>query len=145
MPFEEIEAGILGEFPYSIRKHPRFETLNGYLGIPKGHPWYQVDHNHIDTSVHGGLTYAAHHSSNQIEGLDPTLDIWWIGFDCGHAWDIIPGIEKLEKELGFEPIRIEGSSYKDRDYVFNELEELAQQATVAMQVGEILNGAEKES
>lgn len=31
--------------------------LCGYIGVPKGHPWYGKDHDMIEANVHGGLTY----------------------------------------------------------------------------------------
>ena len=71
----------------------------GYVGLPKSHPWYGVsayddilDHN-LDVTkisdiveVHGGITYASFHKPHGCE--EP--DLWWFGFDCGHAWDIVP-------------------------------------------------------
>lgn len=54
--------------------------------------------------VHGGLTY----SGSCQESEDPAQDvchapepgrhhdIWWFGFDCGHAWDLSP---RLQAEL----------------------------------------------
>lgn len=54
----------------------------GYVGLPKGHPLYNVDYAEIDIDCHGGLTYA----SDELSGVD-IPDTWWIGFDCAHAGD----------------------------------------------------------
>lgn len=64
----------------------------GYVGIPKGHCLYgktdcdKVGVTRIDMffNVHGGITYTngGENSSYPIKS-----DLWWIGFDCGHAED----------------------------------------------------------
>lgn len=35
-------------------------ALNGYVGVPKGHPAYGEHYDSIDVRAHGGLTYASH-------------------------------------------------------------------------------------
>jgi len=63
----------------------RFTTVgwgNGYVGVPKGHPWYGKDYNSIDCQIHGGLTYAEDHApTKKPDGL------WWVGFDTAHVGD----------------------------------------------------------
>lgn len=54
---------------------------------------------------HGGVTYS---------GTLDTPDVWWIGFDCAHAWDLIPGCYST-------------GTFKDEDYVTEECESLVQQ------------------
>ncbi len=66
-------------------------------------------------------------------------DVWWFGFDCGHIMDRQPGMEKLDAERGWEPIIYPGATWKNRDYVMNEIEGMVRQATVAMQVKEVLD------
>jgi hypothetical protein len=34
--------------------------LNGYVGLPAGHPWHGKDYGDIEAEVHGGLTFASH-------------------------------------------------------------------------------------
>lgn len=46
-------------------------------------------------------------------------NIWWLGFDCAHAWDFIPG-------LTFHQSRQE-EVYRDIAYVTTECEKLAKQ------------------
>lgn len=54
--------------------------------------------------VHGGLTFSGScmESEDPAEGIchvpEPgrSHDIWWFGFDCGHAWDLSP---RLQAEL----------------------------------------------
>lgn len=54
--------------------------------------------------------------------------VWWVGFDCGHFFDVVPGREEIEREYGWESQGFPGATYKDRDYVYNELVSLARQA-----------------
>lgn len=51
---------------------------NGYVALPKGHPWYGVDYDEIPALVHGGLTYGQQ------------VDEWWvIGYDTSHYRDTL--------------------------------------------------------
>lgn len=58
---------------------------NGYIGVPKGHPWFGKDYSEIDVRVHGGLTY----SEKQLPLHNPQEDSewWWLGFDTRHWGD----------------------------------------------------------
>ena len=49
---------------------------NGYVSVPKDHPWYGKDYNDIEVEIHGGLTFS--------ESIN---DEYWIGFDCAHYGD----------------------------------------------------------
>lgn len=98
--------------------------LCGYVGVPKGHPWFEKDYGAVkpDPDVHGGLTYA-NHCQGMIcleveEGEDQ--NIWWLGFDCAHAGDLSPAFQKIGTH----------DEYRDVAYVRHETENLAKQ-TVA--------------
>ncbi|KKN15051.1 hypothetical protein LCGC14_0989840 [marine sediment metagenome] len=52
---------------------------------------------------------------------DTGQDVWWIGFDCAHLYDLVPSHPRP------------GDIYRDERYVRNELEGLARQAADAMQ------------
>lgn len=84
---------------------------------------------------HGGITYAGggEHSSYPIES-----DLWWFGFDCGHAGDkadLKYAIEKFpdRKEeymarLAIESeFPIEGDVVRTEEYVAEECKKLAEQ------------------
>lgn len=73
---------------YKCRIH-RSEThgsLNGYVGVFKGHPAWRVTYQDIvrdmHLRVHGGLTF----SDTDKDGVH------WFGFDTAHAGDFCPGI-----------------------------------------------------
>lgn len=59
---------------------PDNEWYCGYVVIPKGHKYYNVDYNKIENEidVHGGLTF-----SGKLKGIDGYL----LGFDCNHYSD----------------------------------------------------------
>ena len=63
---------------------------NGYVAIPKGHPWYGVSYWDLfqDIDIHGGLTFSQT-APNWAEehGFDP--EDWVIGFDTAHFGDTI--------------------------------------------------------
>lgn len=73
----------------------------GYIQLPEGHPWYGKDYSDEafnDVRVHGGLTFSAHVKNH------PCLeDGFWIGFDCGHCFDL-PDHDEMSKELRGTPV-----------------------------------------
>jgi hypothetical protein len=66
--------------------------------------------------VHGGITYTADHKPyGKPEGL------WWFGFDCAHAGDLVPSF--AERQCGCHT----GDIYRDQSYVVAEVQSLAAQ------------------
>ena len=74
--------------------------LNGYVNIPKNHPFYNIDDDldiTLEIHVHGGVTF----TGTMPERLG---DGWWIGFDTAHYNDGLLGngerksVEYVEKE-----------------------------------------------
>lgn len=120
-----IESGVLGEFPYAILEHDVMGHLCGYLGVPRNHPWYGLDYDDIYADVHGGITFSR--DSDEADypmELPPSVHAWWVGFDCAHYGDLVPN-------MPFSPL--EGEVYRDRNFVFHELEDLARQASEVVQ------------
>lgn len=52
---------------------------NGYVIVPKGHPWYKKDYEVINCLIYGGLTYSQQEKR----------DTWKVGFDTNHHGDTI--------------------------------------------------------
>lgn len=100
-----------------ILRHPELLHLNGYVALPKGHPCYGKGYDDIDAEVHGGLTFAHKGDGNEWE-----KGYWWIGFDCAHAWDLVP---LVFDQLDREPREYE--IYRNFAYVRAELKSLAEQ------------------
>jgi len=114
-------------------------ALCGYVGVSSDHPYYKVGYSgcpqncgedwceHSPTyciQVHGGLTFSdrcgpgpEEHSICHISEQD---DVWWLGFDCGHSHDFIPGTTSLN-------FNSPGSSYRTIQYVEEEVAKLAAQ------------------
>lgn len=138
-----------GDVPCRIVRHPHSGVLNGYVSVPASHPWHGQDFDEIEADCHGGLTFSGTFG-NRSEFVDEdsrvlaartyasraTTDrgLWWVGFDCAHAWDWTPGFDALYRERNIEPMPFAGerSSYKTIEYVKSEVENLARQAIAAM-------------
>lgn len=91
-----------------IVRQPRHGNLCGYVGVGPGHPLHGRDYGGLDDiDVHGGLTFA----DRCMEGLPESegvchvpgpgrpVNVWWLGFDCAHAGDRMPGMEALLRSL----------------------------------------------
>ncbi len=121
-------------------------ALCGYVGVPEGHPWFGVDYMRpvgaVDVlmdwddefaltpcgaiSVHGGLTYSDHCQGDICHQPQPGRPekVWWFGFDCAHAGDLVPGLVEVWAEAG---LGIDSETYKNIAFVKREVEHLAQQ------------------
>lgn len=61
----------------------RLGALCGYVGVDESHKMYGKNYDDIRyIDVHGGLTFAGHLSDED--------KLWWLGFDCSHAGDLLP-------------------------------------------------------
>jgi hypothetical protein len=70
--------------------------------------------------VHGGITFAGKHGKRFLFKSTPDAhkDLWWFGFDCGHAGDFTPC-----HALSFG----EEQQYRTMDYAMTEVATLARQ------------------
>lgn len=100
-------------------------ALCGYVGVPKSHPAFKKRFTEVDVNVHGGLTFSnlCDESAQEGEGIchlpepgRPEI-VWWLGFDCGHAFDLMPA-------LG---LRMTYGTYRDIEFVKQENRDLAAQ------------------
>ncbi|HUU65476.1 MAG TPA: hypothetical protein VMW37_05160 [Dehalococcoidales bacterium] len=100
-----------------ILRHHELGHLCAYVGVPKGHPCYGQHYDYIPYDdlfpirVHGGLTF-----SKEGDGDTWPKGYWWLGFDCAHAWDLVP----------YMPVEL-GGTYRTFQYVRREVETLADQ------------------
>jgi hypothetical protein len=130
-----------------VRNHSG--ALCGYVGVPPGHPWHGVDYSSIEPfpGVHGELTF----SDFCREGVDHETEaaichvpepgrpdhVWWIGFDCAHAWDLVPRYDQMPLGNGktVADALIEHMTprptYRDLDFVMTECRSLAAQVQTA--------------
>ena len=100
----------------------------GYVGVPKSNRAHGKHYDHPslrEIDVHGGLTYSMANSKDL--GLDEGEDLWWLGFDCAHAWDLIPVF--VDTELAYGGIlmpTMEEDHYRDLPYVHRQCTHLAE-------------------
>jgi hypothetical protein len=118
----------------------------GYVGVAEGHPLYKKGYTYSwddevegptvnQLEVHGGVTYtdlcAEHepgeegHAICHVPGPNDPDPVWWIGFDCGHAWDLSPERTARYAKLGIAPFADE--VYRDIYYVKAQTVNLAKQ------------------
>jgi hypothetical protein len=66
----------------------------GYVGLSPNHPLHGVGYSEAGEKVgaHGGLTYAKPCAGCVCHVPKPgeAENLWWLGFDCGHAGDMTP-------------------------------------------------------
>jgi hypothetical protein len=105
----------------------------GYVGVAEGHPMFEKPYGAVDVEVNGGLTYAdfCQPVDDESHGICHTPfegrphRVWWLGFDCAHAFDLMPGTIALDRRFG--SIFYDDRTYRDRAYVEAQCRSLAQQ------------------
>jgi hypothetical protein len=110
-------------------------SLCGYVGVSTGHPWYEKDYDAVKVTVHGGLTFAdfCQPASENGSGICHVPEpgeserVWWLVFDCAHAFDLSPRIESLRPKPKRRKLLTDDDEYRDIDYVRAECVALAAQ------------------
>lgn len=105
-------------------------TWCGYVAVPPGHPMHGKSSGGIvdELDVHGGITYANKcdgHRICHVPKPGEPADVWWLGFDCGHAFDIVPRLNEFSSR-DYQRAGLE-ITYKDLAYVQAEIAKLADQ------------------
>jgi hypothetical protein len=116
---EWLEQG----FPCMAIRNPSLGNWCGYLAVHKGHPWYGKGDDEINADIHGGLTYSSCALPRGKHHADEMYDCQWFGFDCAHAWDVIPELDVTRS--------LEGQEYRTLEFVKDQLRGLADQAVAA--------------
>lgn len=64
---------------------------NGYVLIPKHHPYWGKHYEDIPVTVHGGLTFGAHITNEKLDWFDELtkedIGYYMVGFDTAHYGD----------------------------------------------------------
>jgi hypothetical protein len=128
-----------------LSRNPEMFNWCGYVGVPKDHPLFGKTYDDVyewtkktdlEIDVHGGLTY-----SDQCQGKichmteDPGDKVWWFGFDCAHAYDLVPSMLKFREDLKDNtehPIlstyrSLMRDTYRDVNFVTHQVIKLAEQ------------------
>lgn len=105
-----------------ILRHSQLLHLCGYIAVEPGHPWFGIDGETIEPHpcVHGGLTYSRDHKPENLPDGK-----WWLGFDCAHLGDLVPGAMVRTPE--------KSDRYRDMKYVTQQCARLAEQAAAALE------------
>jgi hypothetical protein len=126
-------AGSYGDVPWFIVRGP-VGSLCGYIAVNEKHPWWGKSTG-IDgptaldrVDVHGGITWAGWRPGGDDSPITNWHTAWYIGFDCAHSGDLVPGM----RFLGFNGSLSLEETYKDIDYVRDQCERLAAQASAAI-------------
>lgn len=137
-PWEDEPDKVQWEGPLGMACMVRRGPLGawcGYVGVDENHPMYKRQREDLesDLDVHGGLTYGQLCDGDEEQGIchvagpgDPD-PLYWLGFDCGHFDDIVPGMAARVPELYPPPLDgdVFHATYKDLAYVKAETERLA--------------------
>ena len=103
-------------------------ALCGYVGVPKGHPYFGKGYGEVDITVHGDLTFAgpcrpsekgeAHGICHATERA-ANAEVWWFGFDCAHCFDLAPNMypPEVRKALG-ETIEVAEKLHRELNPVY---------------------------
>lgn len=113
---DQIEFQYRG-YQCLIRRNPELKILCGYVAIPKDSKFYNVnDYDAICDSlqVWGGITFAGK--------INKTDSKFYLGFDCAHLEDYVPGIDGLP-QCAINEVK----NYKDIVFVKTELQHLVEQ------------------
>lgn len=116
----------------------------GYVGVPPGHPAHGRHYDELgDLDCHGGLNFASGCDEDAPEGHGvchvpapgEPADVWWLGFDCSHVYDLQPGADAAFRAVGMAPIHerfptaayMQRPSYRTLGYVQAACARLAEQ------------------
>lgn len=132
--FKDEASGL----PCLVKRGP-MGAWCGYVGVSEGHPAFEKTYWDVDVEVHGGLTYADHCADGPEDSSichipDPGEPdhVWWLGFDCGHSFDLVPRIAASDRrryeETGDSLWFHDGSEvYRDIAYARRQTVALARQ------------------
>lgn len=126
--------------------------LCGYVGVEKDHPLWGYNYQDPmpppiipeqrtplsiksrrcvlnDDDIFGGSDLNAHGGITLTDTIDDSIpDVWWIGFDCAHLWDMCPYNTVLFTKIGIGiNHRNAHVTYRDIGYVKREIRSLVEQ------------------
>lgn len=120
-------------------------ALCGYVGIKENHSFYKKGHDLLNggVAVHGRLSYSdLCQEDEKVTGICHLSEnedkVWWFGFDCDHGYDLLPcrrpqhidaihALYDTIDSLFNAELYANDQTYKDINYVKNEIKSLAKQ------------------
>jgi hypothetical protein len=114
--------------PCLVRRVP-VGVFCGYVAVPWPHPWYALAADDCPASAHGGLNYSGECVGDICHVPRPGEPdrVWWLGFDCGHAGDRLPLIDRDWQESDESRRLFADWRYRGVEYVRREVCDLAEQ------------------
>jgi hypothetical protein len=77
-------------------RHPRHGNWCGYVGVDETNPAFSKSWKNKDEfpDLESDVNYSDFCDGVICHVPAPGMPerVWWIGFDCGHAWDVHPGM-----------------------------------------------------
>jgi hypothetical protein len=124
---DRVEFEAFG-FP-CILKRSSLGAWCGYVGVPPGHPAHGKRYGAVEVEVHGGLTYSDECQGEICHEAKPgePADVWWLGFDCANAFDLVPGMNEFRKDVRRPDLGAWKDTYRDVFYARSETQDLAHQ------------------
>lgn len=125
------------QLPCLIHRNSELGALCGYVGVYEGHPYFELRYEDVPVDVHGGLTFGdfCMDGADEAKGLchksDDPRKVYWLGFDCAHLYDMMPGMAAHYAALGIDAFETDAKGYKDIAWVENEVRKLAKQVKEA--------------
>lgn len=140
-----------------ILRHPKYGSLCGYVGVDNTHPLYEkqwTDGGFPSFEVHYGVNYTAKCSESVCHAPLPGMpaDVWWLGFDCNHGYDLAPAMIRVMEEVRKQIASMKWPEetpeiavaeelfmerYRDVEYVKRGCEGLADQLRKIAETGEL--------
>jgi len=116
------------------KRNPRSGNWCGYVGVAPGHAWHGKYYDDLNVDVHGGLTFAdacqdgpPEQTICHVPEPGQPAHLWWLGFDCHHAYDLAPGTRAFWRSRGETMFESDDESYRPLTYVKRECKSLAKQ------------------
>lgn len=106
----------------------RLGAWGGYVSVPTGHPLFMVDcwdvPDEVNLAAHVRMTYSDYCRGDgtvcHLSEPGVVDDRWWLGFECTHFGDVVPGTASI----GFPTFGVR-ERYRDAWYVVEVVERLA--------------------
>jgi hypothetical protein len=99
--------------PCLLLRNPYGGFWCGYVGVPPRHPWHGWDYaklpDVVQHAAHGELTYSDRCMDDprvpvrdricHLPKAGESDDVWWLGFDAAHLYDVRPGFNALMRRI----------------------------------------------
>jgi hypothetical protein len=122
------------DLPCLALRHPGTGHWCGYVGVQPEHPLSGKSDEEVNLEVHGGVNFASfcqeagklgEHRVCHTPREGESDRVWWFGFDCAHAGDLIPTARRSWPSVP------DYETYKNLEYVQRECARLAKQLHAA--------------